>query len=101
MAAHYINEKYPGVPVVQLRPRFSYTLEFDLNSTLITVPTLADTSGLKKPYLLFVLNEDDSTSILKPAREFESFPISKLNGRFVDHRKRASRLQYFRIYEIR
>jgi 4-amino-4-deoxy-L-arabinose transferase-like glycosyltransferase len=101
VAARYINQHYPGIPVVQLQPRFSYTLEFDLNDTLITVPSLADTAGLEKPYLLFVLNADDSTSVIQPVQEFANFPVSKLNGRFVDHRKRDRQLQYFRLYEIK
>jgi 4-amino-4-deoxy-L-arabinose transferase-like glycosyltransferase len=101
VAARYINQHYPGIPVVQLQPRFSYTLEFDLNDTLITVPSLADTAGLKRPYLLFVLNADDSTSVIQPVQEFSNFPVSKLNGRFVDHRKRDRQLQYFRVYEIK
>ncbi len=100
-AARFINQQYPGAPVVQLKSRFSYTLEFDLNDTLITVPSLADTAGLKKPFLLFVLNADDTTSVVEPVKEFPNFPVSKLNGRFVDHRKRDAQLQYFRLYEIK
>jgi 4-amino-4-deoxy-L-arabinose transferase-like glycosyltransferase len=98
--ARYLNREHPGVPVAQLRPRFSYTLEFDLNAPLLTIDSLADTARLQRPYLLVLMQKDDSTG-RSPLAEIPSFPIAKLNGKFLNPRTRAGQLEAFRVIEMR
>ncbi|WP_336514932.1 ArnT family glycosyltransferase [Pollutibacter soli] len=99
-AAEYLNQQYPGVKVVQLFPRFSYTLEFDLDAPLITIPSLDDTSGLQKPYILFIQKGDDSTILSKPVHEVKQFHVSKLNGKFIYQKTREGQLSSFRLYYV-
>jgi hypothetical protein len=99
-AARYANEKYPGLPVIQLRERYSYPLEFHLNAPLITINSLSDTSGIPKPSLL-VLHSDDDTLGAMPAQSFDLFPISKINKKFIAPSTRSTQLKQFNMYVIR
>lgn len=96
-AALHINEKYPGVPVVQMRQRFSYPLEFYLDAPLITIDSLADTSRLPKPSLLLLHQDDDSLGMI-PIKSFDVFPISKMNKKFIDPATRSTQLKQFNLY---
>ncbi len=98
--ATYLNREFPGVTAVQLRPRYSYTLEFDLEAPLVTIDSLADTARLARPYLLVLRKEDDSTG-RTPVDSFPSFPISKLNGKFLNPATRASKLEAFRVILVK
>jgi hypothetical protein len=98
--AKYLNREHPGISAVQLRPRYSYTLEFDLEAPLVTIDSLADTARLTRPYLLVLRKEDDSTG-LTPLASFPSFPISKLNGKFLNPKTRASKLEEFRVILVK
>ncbi len=99
-AAKYINKNLPGISVVQLFPRFSYTLEFDLDAPLITIPSLSDTFKLKKPYILFLQKGDDSLMLIKPVKEVPQFHISRISSKFLNPSKREAQLSAFRIYLI-
>lgn len=99
-AARYANEKFPGMPVVQLRERYSYPLEFHLNAPLITINSLSDTTGIPKPSL-FVLHSDDDSLGLTPIQSFDLFPISKINKKFVQPSTRAAQLKQFNMYVAR
>jgi 4-amino-4-deoxy-L-arabinose transferase-like glycosyltransferase len=96
-AALHINEKYPGIPVVQLRQRFSYPLEFYLDAPLITIDSLADTSRLPKPSLLLLHQDDDSLGLI-PVKSFDIFPISKMNKKFIDPATRGTQVKQFNLY---
>jgi len=98
--ARYLNQEHPGIPAVQLRPRYSYTLEFDLEAPLVTIDSLADTARLARPYLLVLKREDDATGRPTEA-SFPSFPISKLNGRFLNPATRATKLEEFRVVLVK
>jgi 4-amino-4-deoxy-L-arabinose transferase-like glycosyltransferase len=98
--AKFINRELPGIPAVQLRPRYSYTLEFDLDAPLVTIDSLSDTARLARPYLLVLKKEDDSTGRI-PVSSFPSFPISKLNGKFLNPATRASKLEEFRVILVK
>jgi hypothetical protein len=96
-AALHANQKYPGVPVVQLRQRFSYPLEFYLDAPLITIDSLGDTARLPKPALLLLHQDDDSLNIV-PLQSFDVFPISKLNKKFIDPATRSTQVKQFHLY---
>jgi hypothetical protein len=96
-AALHINEKYSGIPVVQMRHRFSYPLEFYLDVPLITIDSLADTSRLPKPSLLLLHQDDDSLGMI-PVKSFDVFPISKMNKKFIDPATRSAQLKQFNLY---
>ncbi len=96
-AALHVNQKYPGVPVVQLRQRFSYPLEFYLDAPLVTIDSLGDTTRLPKPALLLLHQDDDSLNIM-PLQSFDVFPISKLNKKFIDPATRSSQVKQFHLY---
>jgi 4-amino-4-deoxy-L-arabinose transferase-like glycosyltransferase len=96
-AAQHVNEAFPGIPVVQLRPRFSYPLEFYLEAPLITIDRLSDTSHIPKPSLLLLHQDDDSLGMI-PIKSFDVFPISKLNKKFIDPSTRSDQLKQFNLY---
>lgn len=96
-AAQHVNETFPGIPVVQLRPRFSYPLEFYLEAPLITIDRLSDTSRIPKPSLLLLHQDDDSLGMI-PIKSFDVFPISKLNKKFIDPSTRSDQLKQFNLY---
>jgi 4-amino-4-deoxy-L-arabinose transferase-like glycosyltransferase len=96
-AAQHVNEKFPGVPVVQIRPRFSYPLEFYLEAPLITIDRLSDTSRIPKPSLLLLHQDDDSLGMI-PIKSFDVFPISKMNKKFIDPSTRSNQLKQFNLY---
>ena len=99
-AARYANEKYPGLPVIQLRERYSYPLEFHLNAPLITINSLSDTSGIPKPSLLVLHSDDDNLGAI-PSQSFDLFPISKINKKFITPSTRSTQLKQFNMYVIR
>jgi 4-amino-4-deoxy-L-arabinose transferase-like glycosyltransferase len=99
-AARYANEKYPGLPVIQLRERYSYPLEFHLNAPLITINSLSDTSGIPKPSLLILHSDDDNLGGI-PSQSFDLFPISKINKKFIMPSTRGTQLKQFNMYVIR
>jgi len=96
-AAAYINEVLPAVPVVQLRQRFNYALEFYIDAPLVTIDRLADTTGVQKPYLLLLHQDDDSTG-MAPIKTFDQFHISKLNRKFLDPDTRSGQVQQLRLF---
>jgi 4-amino-4-deoxy-L-arabinose transferase-like glycosyltransferase len=96
-AASYINEVLPAVPVVQLRQRFNYALEFYVDAPIVTIDRLQDTALVQKPYLLLLHRDDDSTGT-KPIKTFEQFHISKLNKKFLDPKTRNAQLQELRLF---
>jgi 4-amino-4-deoxy-L-arabinose transferase-like glycosyltransferase len=98
-AALYINSQYPGYPVVQLQPRYNYPLEYYLDEELKTIPTINDTTMLKKPYLLILHNDDDSLHRI-PLQSFSIFPISKINIKFLNPEKRKDQLKKLNLYLV-
>jgi hypothetical protein len=98
--ARYANEKFKNTPVIQLRNRYSYPLEFYLDAPLITIDNLHDTMGIPKPSLLLLYQEDDSLGMV-PMQSFYNFPISKINKKFIDPTTRGSQLKQLNVYVVR
>jgi hypothetical protein len=98
--ARYANEKFKNTPVIQLRNRYSYPLEFYLDAPLITIDNLQDTMGIPKPSLLLLYQEDDSLGMV-PMQSFYNFPISKINKKFIDPATRGSQLKQLNLYVVR
>ena len=96
-AARYINAHYAGYPVLQLKSRYNYPLEFYLDTELQTIPAVSDTGTFKKPYILILHSDDDSLHRI-PLQSFALFPISKINIKFLDPAKRKDQLKLFNIY---
>jgi 4-amino-4-deoxy-L-arabinose transferase-like glycosyltransferase len=99
-AARYANEKFKNTPVIQLRDRYSYPLEFYLDAPLITIKDLNDTSGIPKPSLLLLHQDDDSLGLI-PVQSFDIFPISKMNKKFIAPSTRSSQLRQLNMYVIK
>jgi len=99
-AALFANQQYPDYPVVQLQQRYNYPLEFYLDAELKTIPTIADTGTISKPYLLILQNEDDSLHRF-PVQSFANFPISKLNAKFLNPDKRKDQLKKLNMYLVK
>ncbi|HLO80987.1 MAG TPA: glycosyltransferase family 39 protein [Chitinophagaceae bacterium] len=98
--ARYANEKFKNTPVIQLKSRYSYPLEFYLDAPLITIDNLNDTMGIPKPSLLLLYQEDDSLGMV-PMQSFYNFPISKINKKFIDPATRGSQLKQLNLYVVR
>jgi 4-amino-4-deoxy-L-arabinose transferase-like glycosyltransferase len=99
-AARFANEKFKNTPVIQLRDRHSYPLEFYLDAPLITINSLNDTMGIPKPAVLLLHQDDDSLGLI-PVQSFNIFPISKLNKKFITPSTRSSQLKQLNMYVIR
>jgi 4-amino-4-deoxy-L-arabinose transferase-like glycosyltransferase len=99
-AARYANEKFKNTPVIQLRDRYSYPLEFYLDAPLITIKDLNDTSGIPKPSLLLLHQDDDSLGLI-PVQSFDIFPISKMNKKFIAPSTRSAQLRQLNMYVIK
>lgn len=99
-AARYANEKFKNTPVIQLRNRYNYPLEFYLDAQLITIDNLNDTMGIPKPSLLLLYQEDDSLGMV-PMQSFYNFPISKINKKFIDPATRSSQLKQLNMYVVK
>ena len=89
-----------NTPVIQLRNRYSYPLEFYLDAPLITINDLNDTSGIPKPSLLLLHQDDDSLGLV-PVQSFDIFPISKINKKFIAPSTRSSQLRQLNMYVIK
>lgn len=117
--AFVANSKYPDVPVVQYRHRYSYPLEFYLDAPLITIDTPVlrppDTSmyvtpgvipdstddfgKLSPPYLVYTPDIRDTAAARRSAtlQFFPNFRISKLNGKFISKKRRLEQVEWFSL----
>lgn len=96
-AAQYVNEKYPGIPLAQLKDRWNNPLEFYLDAPLVTINSIADTVSLPRPCLLLVHEDDDKLGMI-PLQSFNDFRIAKLNGKFLNPEKREQQLKKLNLY---
>jgi 4-amino-4-deoxy-L-arabinose transferase-like glycosyltransferase len=101
-AAFYSNVHFPKTPVVQLRKDYSYALTFYLDSPVMTIDSLEQLETVPyKSYLLFASEiEADSISQTRDipiSKEFDYFPVSKLNGKFINHETRDSAIGQFSL----
>ncbi|HEX2846174.1 MAG TPA: glycosyltransferase family 39 protein [Chitinophagaceae bacterium] len=101
-AAFYSNKKFPHIPVVQLRKDYSYALTFYLQSPVITIDSLQQLE--KIPYSSYLLyapdNETEKLISEKPMpikKEFDYFPVSMLNGKFINYKTREEELSQFAL----
>jgi 4-amino-4-deoxy-L-arabinose transferase-like glycosyltransferase len=99
--ARYLNREHPGLPVYQFGDQYSYTLEFDVDQPLKRMYTLSDTATLSRPFALVVKKNEDPGFGRPPVVSVPSFPIAKLNGKFLNPRKRADQLEAFQVYIFR
>ncbi|RYG01839.1 MAG: glycosyl transferase [Chitinophagaceae bacterium] len=114
--AFIANEKYPGIPVVQYRYKYSYPLEFYLKAPLITIDTPAtgfshDISHasheaisvldtIQGPFLLLTPEVSDTTKV-GDAMILPSFRIAKLNIKFINKKRRLSQVQWSKLELIK
>lgn len=101
-AAFYSNVHFPKMPVVQLRKDYSYALTFYLHSPVLTIDGLEQLSGV--PYSSYLVYAPDSETekirevkSIQAKKEFDYFPISKLNGKFINHKTRERQLGQFSL----
>ncbi|HTE24444.1 ArnT family glycosyltransferase [Flavitalea sp.] len=94
-AAFIANSQYPGVPVVQYK-QSSYPLEFYIDAPVSKIDTLVATNSLKKPILLYVAESVD-TLLVGPGFILPNFRISRLNGKFINKKRRDSQLQWSKL----
>jgi 4-amino-4-deoxy-L-arabinose transferase-like glycosyltransferase len=101
-AAFYSNKKFPHIPVVQLRKDYSYALTFYLHSPVITIDSLQQLERI--PYSSYLLyapgNETEKLISEKPMpikKEFDYFPVSMLNGKFINYKTREEELSQFAL----
>jgi 4-amino-4-deoxy-L-arabinose transferase-like glycosyltransferase len=94
-AAFIANSQYPGVPVVQYK-QHSYPLEFYIDAQISNIDTVATLDSVKKPVLLYVAESLD-TVLVGPGLLLPNFRISRLNGKFINKKRRASQLQWSKL----
>lgn len=100
-AAFFSNKYYPDLPVVQLRSAYSYPLEFYLKQSLITVDSLRSSNpGLKTPFLVYISADSSSAASGKIVKVFPHYPVSRLNGKFINAKTRSSELKKYRLLLI-
>jgi 4-amino-4-deoxy-L-arabinose transferase-like glycosyltransferase len=98
-AAFVANKAYPGVPIVQLK-QHSYPLEFYARAHVSAIDTLSGVDTLAQPFLLFTAETTDTT-LTGPGKVFPNFRISRLNGKFINKKKRLSQVQWSKLELIR
>ena len=95
-AAFWINKHNPeNLPIVQTRIGFGYGLDFYANAPLYFYREGEENLLPKKPYLLYAEKElvDKFTAQgvhFKPLKSFDSFRISRLNGKFLNKATRKA-----------
>lgn len=101
-AAFYSNQHFPKTPVVQLRKDYSYALTFYLNSPVVTIDSLAQLNTIPYSSYLFYAQENEAEKISEERsvpvkKEFDYFPVSMLNGKFINHETRKQQLGQFSL----
>jgi hypothetical protein len=96
-AGRYINKHYKSIPAYHLQSRYNSPFQFYTNYPVTTIDNLSDTNLLKRPFLLLVQEDDDSTR-KKPLQSFGDFRVSKLNGKFLNPATRGSELKQYRLF---
>jgi 4-amino-4-deoxy-L-arabinose transferase-like glycosyltransferase len=97
-AAFWINEHNPQhLPVVQTRIGFGYGLDFYTNAPLYFLHPGEEKLLPAKPYLLygekeFIDQYIPGAATLKPIKTFDTFRISRLKGKFLNHATRKETL---------
>jgi 4-amino-4-deoxy-L-arabinose transferase-like glycosyltransferase len=97
-AAFWINEHNPQhLPVVQTRIGFGYGLDFYTNAPLYFLHPGQEKLLPAKPYLLygekeFIDQYIPGAATLKPIKTFDTFRISRLKGKFLNHATRKETL---------
>ncbi len=96
-AGRYINQHYKGIPAYHLQARYNSPFQFYTTYPVTTIDQLRDTMHLKRPFLLLLQEDDDSTG-KKAIQSFGNFPVSKLNGKFLNPVTRSSELKQYRLF---
>jgi 4-amino-4-deoxy-L-arabinose transferase-like glycosyltransferase len=96
-AGRYINQQYKNIPAYHLQSRFNTPYQFYTKVPVTTIDSLSDTARLQKPFLLLLHEDDDSTG-KQAISSFVDFPVSKLNGKFLNPATRKSELKYYRLF---
>lgn len=96
-AGRYINQQYKNIPAYHLQSRFNTPYQFYTQMPVTTIDALSDTSRLRRPFLLLLHEDDDSTG-KQAVNSFFDFPVSKLNGKFLNPTTRKSELTYYRLF---
>jgi hypothetical protein len=99
--AFLANKRYPGVPIVQYKHSAS-ALEFYSKAPLVKIDTLSSLDTLPRPILLLTPNVAvQDTSGLGPLHIFPEFRISRLNGKFINKKRRAGQVQWLKLELIK
>lgn len=97
-AAFWINEHNPkGLPVVQTRIGFGFALDLYANVPVYYWRSGEEALLPKKPYLLYADSELVDQYIsqgmkVQRLKKFDSFRITRLNGKFLNHSTRKEQL---------
>lgn len=101
-AAWFSNKQYPNIPVVQLRSAYSYPLEFYLNQPLITIDSLIPIDpSITRPFLLYISGDSTMSISGKLVKTFPHFPVSRLNGKFINSKTRFTEVKEFELYLVK
>ncbi len=99
--ASLAKKGYPGVPVAAYKFSSS-ALEFYLDAPLYRIDTLAALDTLPRPLLLITPDVAVSdTSGPGPLHIFPEFRISRLNGKFINKKRRAGQVQWQKLELLR
>jgi 4-amino-4-deoxy-L-arabinose transferase-like glycosyltransferase len=98
-AAHYINNSYPGTPVIQLKKPYSYPMEFYLDDSLQTVDNVSDLNRMPTKSSLIYLPADSADNVKNYTiiRLFDNFPVSRLNGKFLNPQSRDKETETYAL----
>ena len=101
-AAFYCNNNYKGMPVVQLRKEYSYALEFYLDAPLITIDSIGSDPSLPATPFLYYLPESETSAVEgETIKSFSYFPVSRPDGKFINHKTRQATLRVYSIVSVK
>lgn len=101
-AAFYSNKKFPNIPVIQLRKDYSYALTFYLHSPVITIDNMQQLEQIPTASYLLYVPENEAEKLVEEKsapvkKEFDYFPVSMLNGKFINYKTRKGELGQFSL----
>lgn len=100
-AAKYINTHYKGKEIVQTYQYRSFSLDFYTNARVQYVDSLEVLDKEKyKDYLLYIPASEVQEFANENLPVFKHFHISKMNGKFINHKTRESQLRDFVLIPV-
>jgi hypothetical protein len=102
-AAFWINEHNPkNLPVVQTRIGYGFPLDLYTNAPVYYLRSGEEALLPKKPYLIYAESELIDQYIrqgvkMQRLKKFDSFRITRLNGKFLNHATRKGQLSVMEV----